>query len=194
MKKTAFAAAAFCVALVLAGCASAPSAEPDPRLTSGTPENSVFIYGCYFNAGTIAFSQMDPKFGPDYDLPDVSHELFVAPGIFVLGPVAPGSRYSITYISGSAKRGSTEYYYSSYEPMQGTILDITVPNKPGIYYAGTYDLIDTVRNGKKTEVSGIGFNQKDGEKQCLVYAGKKVKGTPWEAAIAARLAELEGKK
>jgi hypothetical protein len=163
------------------------------KTSAGTPENSVLVYGMNYSVDECYYSQMDPKYEADFRSPEFSTDTF-KPYAFCLGPVTPNTRYGVTFIS------ATEYYYvgnhryinqyKTFGSLQGTIFDIVVPSKPGLYYYGSYNAIYSIKNGKREKYEGVGMDDKGAELYCLKAITKAVKGTAWEPLVQKRIEEL----
>lgn len=157
------------------------------RAALGTPENSVIFIGFYATNYAMSWSQSDSEYPPDYQSLD---------GPFVISaPVAPGSRYRLSFVSGSYSVGNTTYWWSEYYSMQVNNFDIKIPDEPGIYYFGYYSGSDSYSNGKPVEAPQSVFTPSTNspekrELACLKEALNRYKGTDWEPVIKARMEEL----
>lgn len=175
------------LAFLLTGCLSAKVTNFDykERATLGTPENSVIFIGFYGNDWQMYWSQCDSEYPPDY-------QQLEGPYI-ISAPVAPGSRYRLEWVSGSANYGRVVYYWNDVYPMQYKEFDIKVPEKPGIYYFGYYSGQDSFKEGENVPMTGLfaTTNPKKQEIECLQEALRKYKGTEWEPVIQSRLKEVK---
>jgi hypothetical protein len=177
--------AILCLLVVLTGCASFK--VESMKDVQGTPEDSVLVYGVLANTNRIYFSQMNPERPADFQQAETSG------GYFFLKPVSPGSRYAVTYFDISKRKGSVEYYYQNFLSLQGTFLDFSAPDKPGLYYYGAYDAYESLKTGEK-----IKLGNKAKERKAQIYCLKSIlpayQGTEWEAVIQKTIMELKNEK
>ena len=152
-------------------------AEANQSKRAGTPEDSVFIFGCVINGNLIRYTQMDPAFEPAYYQRNS--------GPFFFENVEPGSYLKVTTFVHNGHSEFTTYYigFSGRTP-----LDIRVPTKPGLYYLGYLEFSEM----KKNELIFVPFVHKTcNERELLQYLLPRVKNKAWVPVIESRIKELE---
>lgn len=164
------------VSVLLTSCISSMVGDKEVyKNATGTPENSVVFYGNFNQSTSNAFCQMNPEYP--------ANRVTGGP-IFVSLPVAPGSTYQIQYSFGSNANWYWTYYFTMQTEMNPVV--VQVPEKPGLYYIGTYSSFN--------ECSKI--EEKDVKYQ--IYALKGViecyEGTEWATLAAQKLEELSNEK
>lgn len=150
-------------------------AEAKSTKRAGTPEDSVFIFGCVMDANMIRYTQLDPEFEPAYYQFNHSYYFFE--------DVEPGSYLKLTTFEHNGPAMFTTYYIG----FSGrTALDIRVPTKPGLYYAGYVDFSEM----KKKELIFLPV-KKYTEVKLLKFLLPSVKNKSWVPVIESRIKELE---
>jgi hypothetical protein len=176
-----------------------------------TPRNSVLVYGSCSTNG-IAFIKnavpLSMKFLQTDPAKPAQHLEYLGDHAFFYKPVSPGGSYRL-YYSETLIPGGREYTY--YGIQQGpTAFDFTAPEKPGLYYAGDFEINYNTKKAvsfssdpkdstwyrrtyeKNTSVYEHGEKKlSDCEKQSLEYILKFYKDTAWEPLIRARMEELK---
>lgn len=166
-----------------------------------TPKNSVLIY--YTSGGlveNVTYAQINPKKEPMI-FPIKSQGMA---GVCVMPPAEPGSYFKV--IEGTQKTANVDYYFMGGINLSYRI-DIKVPEKPGIYFAGilseafpvsTYEEFLEYKKKEKGTTIFINLKSKEDfqkaldtqENACLKSMIKTYAGTAWEPFIKARMEEL----
>lgn len=165
-----------------------------------TPENSVVLIASFPGALNGEVVQEKPNAGTDVQ--KLTDEFFVSK------PVKPGSQYGLKNLDWRANNGSVTRLGStmiSRGADRGFIedvdcLNIKVPNKPGIYFVGTYLTWDLAEATSKTEAIEYKDQEywinKEGDKinKSLISVYKKAlpyyTGTTWETYILSEIERL----
>ena len=182
MKKLSLLVFSAVMILSLSGCVTTNISKADFReaAESGTPENSVIFFGAYSDTAGIEWSQIDPDYPADYLK---ANDIFGS-AYFCSAPVAPGSTYRLEFLQ--VKNVACIY------SLNFKNLDIHVPQKPGLYYVGSFDGITAVEKSENKEISSFHFikKMKLSEKSLLKKVLSNYKGTEWESVIRERMEEL----
>lgn len=165
--------------LILTSCTSVSKIDYNEEM--GTPENSVVFYGVMYGDVLTSFSQMDPKFGPDF-------QEFKDDGYIISKPVKPGSTYALNHSIGANLGFGVKW--NSYFPINAKSLYIKMPTKPGLYYMGYYDATYATMVGRYVK-NGYIPDENASRVKMLEKAKKKYAGTVWETVIDAEIEELK---
>ena len=167
--------------------------EANQRLTNafkdgtGTPENSVLVYGRISTLTEMVFYQMDSNF--ERDIQTVNFILDTEDSVFCLAPVAPSSYYMTGHTVSEDNKPFVGIIKTwNFASLQGSFWDFRAPSKPGLYYYGSYDFPESEEKGERVAFE----NQKKEELKCLKLLAKHLKRTSWSDVIQKRIAELEG--
>lgn len=166
-----------------------------------TPENSVVIIGMF--PGVLGGEVVQEKPGTDKEIHKITEEVFVSK------PVKPGTQYGIRNLTWTDQArgnfmilpGTTIGTKTNGLIEDVTCIDIKVPNKPGLYFMGSYatwDLAQATKEGVMVEYKDEAYWANSGNSSLNSTYEKLYKavlpyyaGTEWEAYI---LKEIENLK
>lgn len=153
-------------------------AEAKKTKRMGTPEDSVFVFGAIYDGYEIRFTQFDPEFQPAY----YEHNA----NLYFFDNVEPGSYLKVTMFQHNGMNVTTTYYTG----LQGkSTLDVRVPTKPGLYFAGFMDFSERKNSGLIFKPGDPKF--KFTELKVLKWVLPALNNDVWRPTIENRIKELE---
>lgn len=175
MKKISLILSALLLILTTTNCAST---NQDVLYTS--PETDVLIYGFASNVNTMNFYRTHLGYGDYPEDEKVSKAKLISGGLIHIVD-KPGASYKLKELK--IIKDNLPYRYS-FE--RSDFMEYDFPEKPGIYYIGSIDMLKTLSTGRWTnlylEGDELYTKIKITEKLLTKY-----KNTPWEDEINATL-------
>lgn len=184
MKKTLSVFSLIAALFTFVSCASMSGIDYKEAAETGSPEDTVVFYGGFTNTQDYRFSQRDSNFPADFQYLEHCDEVFVS------APVAPGSTYTIEYFGGAFSSGYVTWVFGRHYPLNFHNFDFQIPKKPGLYYLGYFDGVESYKNGEFKKAKFLLKSDKSAELDALKVALKVYKGTAWEPVIQKKIDEV----